>query len=51
MHIFRSLYAPPPSNDNLPAIGVRAEWIVAACEFIRSRSLKLKRRALRLVKP
>lgn len=50
IHIFRPLAYAEPANDNLP-FGVRMEWLVASCEFLRSRSLKLKRRAMRLVRP
>ncbi len=50
IHVFRAICHPEPvANDNVP-FGVRIEWLHAAAEFIRSRSLKLKRRALRLVR-
>ena len=46
---FRWPFRPKAQNDN-DTLNFRAEWIVAACEFIRHRSEKLKQKALRLVK-
>lgn len=49
---YRAIHHPAPvANDNDPRFGVRMEWIVSACAFLKARSAKLHKRGLRLIAP